>query len=147
MALVHTVFRESGLLELSIDVAREHECPMAHALRPSAQYRETFVWNGVTIKPQSVPIETPRKFRMLRKPSGVGHVLEREALMPKRGVRSPEAVSAAKIRQARIHAHSGACSDEQTGCFSQPGDSFFPLFVVRIEHFYAPITMRRLPMG
>jgi len=111
MAFVHTVFREPGLLELAIDVAREHECPMAHALRPSAQYRETFVWNGVTIKPQSVPIETPRKFRMLRKPSGVGHVLEREALMPKRGVRSPETFLAAEIWKARVDAHARARGD------------------------------------
>ncbi len=67
--------------------------------------------------------------------------------MPKRGVRSPETLLAAEIGKARVDAHASACSDEQTVGFSQPGDSFFPLFVVRIEHFYAPITMLRLPMG
>lgn len=67
--------------------------------------------------------------------------------MLKRGVRSPETFLTAEIRKARVDAHTSASCDEQTVGFSQPGDSFLPLFVVRIKHFYAPITMRRLPMG
>jgi hypothetical protein len=100
MAFVHTVFRETGLLELSIDVAREHERAMAHSVRPSPQYRKAFVWNGVTIQPQSVPVKAPREFRMLRKPSWVCHILEREALTSKRGVRSPETFLTAEIWKA-----------------------------------------------
>jgi hypothetical protein len=100
MAFVHTVFWKPGHLELSIDVAREHERAMTHSVRPLAQYRKTFVWNGVAVKPQSVPVEASCKFRMLRKPCGVCHVLEGEALMPKRGVRPPETFLPAEIWKA-----------------------------------------------
>lgn len=50
MAFVHTVFWESGLLELSIDVAREHERAMTHAVSPSAQYRKAVVWNSLAVQ-------------------------------------------------------------------------------------------------
>jgi hypothetical protein len=130
MAFVHTVFRESGLLELSIDIAREHECATWHTGRPFAQYRKAFVWNSLAVQLQAVSVEAPRKLRVLRKPNRVCHVLEREALMPKRGVRSPETFLTAEIRKARVDAHTGASCDEQTICFSQPGDSFFQLLIL-----------------
>jgi len=130
MAFMHTMFREPGLLELSIDVTREHERAMIHSVRPFAQYRKAFVWNSLAVQLQAVSVEAPRKLRVLRKRSGVCHVLERETLTPKRGVRSPETILTAEIWKARINAHTSAGGDEQTVGFSQPKDRFLQLLIL-----------------
>ncbi len=116
MAFVDSVFGEAGFLELSVDVAREHECTTRHAVRPPAQNREALVRDGLTIKLQTVSIKTPRELRTFRKSRKVGHILEREAMVLKRWIGTPETCAATKVRKARVDAHSCASGDEKPVC-------------------------------
>jgi hypothetical protein len=134
MAFVHTVFREPGLLELSIDVAREHERAMTHAVCPPAQYREALVRYGVTVKLQAVSIEAPSQFRMLREHRGVCHIFERKTTVSKRWVSAPEAISTAKVRKAGVDTHAGTSSDEKSVGVPQPAGCFLQLSISQISH-------------
>lgn len=57
MTFVDSVFGEAGLLELPVNIAREHESATGHAVRPSAQNREALVRDRLTVELQTVSVE------------------------------------------------------------------------------------------
>lgn len=106
---------EAGLLELAVDVRREHAEAVAHGFGPLPEQRESAVRNGCTIEHEAVSVEPPGQGGVLDEPPGVGHVDEAQAQVAVGWIGVPEALIAAEVGQARVHAHAGSGGDDEGG--------------------------------
>ena len=64
------------------------------------------------VQPQPVPIKAPGQTRVGLKIVGRGNLRKAQPRLPKCGIGFPEALIAAKIRQAAIHPHARACGND-----------------------------------
>jgi hypothetical protein len=104
---------EPGLLEVSIHIAREDERARRHRIRPFFQDREARVRLGLCVQVPSMSVEAPGKTRVFAEPYRVGDMLERQPKLCERRIGAPEPVAPAEVRQARVHAHARAGTDQQ----------------------------------
>lgn len=65
---------EARLLEVAVDVRREHEVPVRHPRRPLAQNIISIVRRGAAVLLDAVPEEPPGKLRVLLEPRGCTHL-------------------------------------------------------------------------
>ncbi|CAN6484124.1 unnamed protein product [Victoria cruziana] len=100
-------------LELPVHIAGEHTHAQTHARAPAAQDLEAGVGHGASVELEAVAIEAPGQGRVAREGARAGHGGEFQPGLCECGVGAPETGVAAKVRQARVHAHAGASRDDQ----------------------------------
>ncbi len=76
VALHNPFIRETGLLEMTVHVAREHEGAALHPLSPCAEDAVAAVWNCASVEIEPVSVEAPGALRVMAKRDRVGDILE-----------------------------------------------------------------------
>ena len=120
VAFHNVLFIESCLLELTVDVAGEHESAVLHRRRPPEQNAKAGMRTGRAIEREAVTIESPAQTRIARKACGVGDVLKRKSIVAQRRVCTLEAFRSPEVGQPGIHPHAGARSDEKAIRIANP---------------------------
>jgi hypothetical protein len=113
VAFVHPVLGKAGTLEVSVDIAGEHEGAVSQAVADVAQDFKPPMRLDAPVEVETVAVEPPGEFRIAAEGFGRGRFLEAQTGLGKRGIGAPEAFGAAKVRQAGIDAHARAGGDQE----------------------------------
>src|SRR6185369_9313418 len=113
MHLKDLLISVTRLLELSVDVGSDDEIWCHGTLDPALNDMEAFVGDGSAVEVGAVTVEAPAKGRVAAKVGRVGRLDKGEPQAGVGGIGLPEALVAAKIRQAGVHPHAGAGGDDK----------------------------------
>lgn len=97
VAFENSLLFEASLLELSIDVAGEHERTVFLLGSPSAQNVEPFVRYGTSTEIEPMAVEAPRTDRMAVECFAVGDVLKADSVSLQRRICTPKTICVAKV--------------------------------------------------
>jgi len=104
---------EARLHEGSVDVAREDEGPVPHPRRQTLQDVVSGVRRGRPVQVEPMAVEAPGQLGVRLEPPRVRHVREREAEVPVRRIRIPEALIAPEVGKPAVDSHSGTGVDDE----------------------------------
>ncbi len=104
---------EAGFLELTVDIAGDHEVVEAEALDPGEQQAEAEVRYGGPIEIGAVAVKAPAEGRVPLEVGGIGGAYEIDAEPPVHRIGGPEPLIAAEIGESGINPHPRPGGDDQ----------------------------------
>jgi hypothetical protein len=120
MILVDGIRTESGLLELTIDIAGDYEGISGYLPDEIPQNSETVMRYGLAVEIQTVPVESPTTPWILFETRRRCHGFKIDARTGKRRISPPEPLVTAEVRKTGVHAESGTGNDDEVFSGSQP---------------------------
>ncbi len=138
--------RKTCLLELSVNIGRDHEAAKTKPVDPFADTVEPVVCHGLPVEVGPVAIESPRKGRVPLEAGRVRSVDEVDAEPLVKGVCPPETLGTPEIGQPGINPHPGAgCDYEGTGVKDGLGGTFKGHFCFHVLYLYQTSIIHLLP--
>ena len=113
MAFLYLSLGKSGLLELPIDIAGEHETALYQPITDVAQNLEATMRQCRAVQGEAMAVKPPGQFRRIPKSIGTGDILKLHFRLRQARIGFPKPLRSPEIGEPGIDAHAGTGRDQK----------------------------------